>query len=225
MTTVGGAATRAIGAALVLYLGLVAGATAQPYEEGVQYQLLPVPVQTASNDRVEVVEVFSYACVHCYNFEPLLHAWVERQGNGIVFRRTPAVFNKTWEQLAQAYYAAEALDVTEQIHEPMFNAIHRDGIDVLDPDVLSALFVENAGVDPAEFAKVYRSFGVRSKVQQASARGRAYRVTGVPTMIVNGKYRVDGRMAEGSANMLSVVEFLIAKERQGAAPDLAAGSE
>ncbi len=206
-------------------LTLAFGAHAQQYEAGVHYQPLPVPVQTANNDTIEVVEVFSYACVHCYNFDPLLSTWVAQQGDSVDFRRTPAIFNPTWEQLAQAYYAAEALEVTTQVHGALFEAIHVTGENVLDPDVLAELFYQQAEVDPVQFAKVFSSFGVRSKVQQASARGRAYRVTGVPSLIVNGKYRVDGRMAGGSANMLQVVDFLVEKERGGgASAELAAGS-
>lgn len=208
----------------IFLLTLAFGAHAQQYEAGVHYQPLPVPVQTANNDAVEVVEVFSYACVHCYNFEPLLATWVAQQGSGVVFSRTPAIFNPTWEQLAQAYYTAEALDVTDRVHGALFEAIHVTPRDVLDPVVLAELFYEQADVDPVQFTKVYDSFGVRSKVQQASARGRAYRVTGVPSLIVNGKYRVDGRMAGGSESMLKVANFLVEKERGGEAAELAAGS-
>lgn len=215
---------------LVVFLLLVGatGAVAQEFEAGVHYQALPVPVETSSSGEVEVVEVFSYACVHCFNFEPLLDTWRAGQTGVVAFHRTPAIFNETWQKLAQAYYAAEALGVTDQIHVAMFEAIHVTGENVLDQSVLAGLFEENAGVDPGEFERVYASFAVRSKVQQASARGRAYRVTGVPSMIVNGKYRVDTRMAGGNEQMLAVVDFLVARERAAAAPvatrDTAAGS-
>lgn len=209
----------------IFLLALAFGGHAQQYEAGVHYQPLPVPVQTANNDAIEVVEVFSYACVHCYNFDPLLATWVAQHGSGVDFRRTPAIFNPTWEQLAQAYYTAQALGVTDRLHGALFEAIHVTGQDVRDPEVLAELFYEQAEVDPVQFAKVFASFGVRSKVQQATARGRAYRVTSVPSLIVNGKYRVDGRMAGGSAKMLDVADFLIDKERGGEAPaELAAGS-
>jgi thiol:disulfide interchange protein DsbA len=209
----------------IFLLTLALGAHAQQYEAGVHYQPLPVPVQTANNDAVEVVEVFSYACVHCYNFEAPLATWVARHGSGVDFRRSPAIFNPTWEQLARAYYAAEALGVTVQMHAALFEAIHVVPRDVRDPEVLAELFYEQADVDPVQFNKVFASFGVRSKVQQASARGRAYRVTSVPSFIVNGKYRIDARMAGGSANMLKVAEFLIERERAGDGPaELAAGS-
>jgi thiol:disulfide interchange protein DsbA len=209
----------------IFLLTLALGAHAQQYEAGVHYQPLPVPVQTANNDAVEVVEVFSYACVHCYNFEAPLATWVARHGSGVDFRRSPAIFNPTWEQLARAYYASEALGVTVQMHAALFEAIHVVPRDVRDPEVLAELFYEQADVDPVQFNKVFASFGVRSKVQQASARGRAYRVTSVPSLIVNGKYRIDARMAGGSANMLKVAEFLIERERAGDEPaELAAGS-
>jgi thiol:disulfide interchange protein DsbA len=70
------------------------------------------------------------------------------------------------------------------------------------------------GVDPLAFARTYNSFGVRASTQQAEAKGRAYRSSGVPALIVNGKYRIEGSMAGSNANMLLIADYLIAKERQ-----------
>jgi thiol:disulfide interchange protein DsbA len=127
------------------------------------------------------------------------------------------VFNKDWELLAQAYYTAEVLGVVEKVHTPIFNAIHMESVDLRDPRLLAQLFEKHAGVKPEQFNDVYNAFSVRSKVQQAVGKGKAYRITGVPTLIVNGKYRVDGQMAGNNTRMLEVVDFLIEKERASAA--------
>ena len=196
-------------------LALVAmGGWAQEFEEGVHYERLPVAVATADGTKVEVVEVFSYACIHCKNFDPDLEAWLLEQPDSVDFRRVPAVFNETWAILARAFYAAEALGVGERVHAPIFHAIHDRGIDLRRPELLAALFEEMAGVDPAEFQQVFASFSVRGRVQQADAQGRAYRVTGVPAMIVDGAYRVDARMAGSNEQMLAVVEHLVARQNR-----------
>ena len=77
-----------------------------------------------------------------------------------------------------------------------------------------AIFFSEFGVDPLSFAKIYNSVGVRASVQQAEALGRAYHSTGIPALIVNGRYRIEGKMAGSNSNMLRVADFLINKERQ-----------
>jgi len=201
---------------VLLLLLVTVSATAADFQEGVHYQRLPVPVETKDANRVEVVELFSYACIHCKTFDPTLEAWRGEQTDDVLFRRVPAIFNQTWKLLAQAFYAAEVLGIGEKVHQPMFRALHDQGVNLGNPSLLAALFQEVAGVVPSEFTQVFNSFSVRSRVQQAEAHGRAYRVTGVPTLIVDGIYRIDGKMAGNNTKMLEIVDFLIA-ERRGAA--------
>lgn len=183
-----------------------------PYEEGTHYVALPVPIKTRSPETIEVAEYFSYGCPHCFQFDPLISAWQEKLPTDVEFTRTPAVWGGDYEIYAQTYYTAQALDVLEKVHVPIFEAIHLQHRRLNDPKLMAEFFGE-LGVDPVDFAKTYTSFGVRAGTQQAVAKGRAYRASGVPAMIVAGKYRVEGGMAGSSANMLKVVDFLIEKER------------
>jgi thiol:disulfide interchange protein DsbA len=100
------------------------------------------------------------------------------------------------------------------MHGPLFDAIHVKPKNLRDEDEMASLFSEAGGVSEQEFTKAYDSFFVRSRVMQAQAKSRAYGITGVPTMIVNGKYRVDGRMAGSNQGMLDVVDFLVEQERR-----------
>ena len=102
--------------------------------------------------------------------------------------------------------------MAEKLHTPLFQAIHAEHMQLNDPKLVAMFFAE-FGVDPLDFAKVYNSFGVRASVQTAEARGRAYRAGGVPAIIVNGKYRIEGKMAGSNSNMLRIANFLIQKER------------
>ncbi len=198
---------------------------AQEFVEGEHYQVLPISVETSDPSKVEVVEVFSYACVHCYNFDPYVEAWQRQVSGDVAFRRVPATFNSDWELLAQAYYTAEALGVNEAVHMPLFEGIHEKRQDLRKTDLLADLFETEAGVNPDDFSTAHGSFSVRSRVQQAKAKTRAYRITGVPSMVVNGKYLVDGKLAGGNVKMLEVVDFLIAKEAQAGAGADAGASE
>jgi protein dithiol oxidoreductase (disulfide-forming) len=201
------------------------GADGARYQEGVHYQRLPVPVETRDPSRVEVIEVFSYACIHCRNFQPVLDAWTEAAPPHVDFHRLPATFDPTWARLAQAYYAAEALGVTGKVHELIFSGIHDRGVNLSDPSRLRDLFEEAAGVAPEQFDQVFNSFSVRSRVQQADARVRAYRVSGTPTVIVDGRFRVDASMAGNHAAMLAVVDELVRQQQASrvAMPGPAAG--
>jgi protein dithiol oxidoreductase (disulfide-forming) len=183
------------------------------FQEGVHYERLPIPVETRHGDKVEVVEVFSYACVHCMNFQPIVHQWEQQLPDHVDFYRLPATFNDAWRALAQAYYTAEALGVTERVHGPIFAAIHQRGVNLADPARMAQIFETEAGISKDQFDQVYNSFSVRSRVQQADARGRAYRLTGTPTLIVDGAFRIDARMAGGNGAMLQVVDHLVAERR------------
>ena len=200
---------------LVLGFWFVSGyslAESFEYEEGTHYVELQIPIKTKDSSKIEVTEYFSYGCPHCYQFDPMISAWHEALPSDVVFNRTPAIWNKDYQVYAQTYYTAEALDVTEKLHTPLFQAIHGQRQRLNDPKLI-AMFFSEFGVDPVDFAKVYSSFGVRASVQQAEARGRAYRSTGVPAIIVNGKYRIEGKLAGSNSNMLRIADFLIQKER------------
>ena len=194
-----------------------AGAAPQRFVEGVHYERLDSPVATQDDSKVEVVEMFSYVCVHCFNFEPYIQDWKSKQPEHVDFRAVPAIFNADWERLAQAFYTAETLGVTDKVHERLFRGIHAFQEDIRQPEVLAPLFEELGGVSEQDFNSTFGSFSVRGRVQQAKALVRAYRVTGVPAMVINGKYRTNGRMAGNNATMLEVVDFLVEKERASAA--------
>lgn len=197
----------------VLLPAAVVGAESEVPKEGVNYERLPVAVETRDPKKVEVVEVFSYACIHCKNFQPLVTAWHAGAPEYVDFYQLPAAFDPTWAKLAQAFYAAEALGVTDKVHDLIFSGIHDRRVNLADPAELATLFKDAAGIEPDQFNQVFNSFSVRSRVQQADAKTRAYRVTGTPTLVVDGQFRVDARMAGGNEAMLRVVDYLVEQQK------------
>jgi thiol:disulfide interchange protein DsbA len=192
-------------------------ALADQYLAGQHYIVLETPVATASSALVEVVEVFSYMCIHCYTFDPMLSRWQEEQDESVDFVRLPAVFNPAWQVLAQAYYTAQSLGISEEMHEPLFKAVHVDRLDLRDIETMAGLFERYGAIEEQTFKNVYEAFSVKSRVMQSRGKSRSYGITGVPTMIVNGKYRVDGESAGGNEAMLKVVDFLVTKEQSASA--------
>ena len=206
---------KSLGLWICLFFGAQLTAE-QAFEQGVHFKKLPVPVQTQNVGKIEVIEIFSYGCVHCYNFDPQIERWRSLQADDLIFRRIPAVFSQSWEPLARAFYAAQVLGVSEKMHMPIFAAIHQSGVNLQTAAQMARLFSNIAGVDEDEFISVFNSFGIRSQVQQAGADSRMYRITGVPTLVVAGKYIVDGVMAGNNTRMLQVVDFLVQQEREAA---------
>ncbi len=205
--------------AISLPLAIPLPATAEitvPIVAKMHYEAIETPLTTEDSDRVEVTEFFSYACVHCYNFDPVLDAWRSRQPADVAFRRVPAIFYESWKPFAQAYYTAVALGIAEESHMAFFEAVHVEQRQLLEPRDIASFYAQ-FGVSEADFLKTYNSFGIRSRVQNAMAHSRAYG-TGVPTVIVNGKYRVHGRLdglqGKGFGDLLAVVDFLVEQERK-----------
>lgn len=206
----------AIRAALLLIVATatitaVAGVP-ERFVAGTHYEVLPAAVTTRDAAKIEVVEAFSYTCGHCYSFEPLLAAWLKDLPADVDFQRVPAMFNASFKLFGQGFYTATALGLLEATHAPLFRALHAERQNISNADALTAFYVRN-GANETDFRQMFESFGVRAQVQQANARIQAYRVTGVPTLIVNGKYKVDAGVAGTHANMLEIAQFLVEKER------------
>ena len=188
----------------------------EKFKAGEHYDILPQAVRTANSDKIEVNEVFAYTCSHCFNFQEELHPWVEKLPGDVDFQSTPAVWQSKMEPYARAYYAAKILNVLDQVHTPIFEAIHLKKKSVKKQSDFAQIFVAN-GIDSEKFSSAYNSFGTNSMVSQAESRVRAYKVRGTPEMIINGKYRISTTKAGGFSGMLKVAEFLIEKERAIAA--------
>ena len=167
---------------------------------------------TQTGDKIEVLEIFWYACPHCNDFQPYLETWLENKPDDVEFRRMPGIFRKSWAPHAKAYYTAEKLGVLDAIHGPLFAAIHRQRKKVHDDKAIRKFFISN-GVDKGDFKKVYESDEVDTKVKQAFVMAQRYKVTGVPAVIVNGKYLVSGSTAGSFPNVLKVIDQLIGRER------------
>lgn len=194
---------------LTLGIGFLATAPARG-EDG--YVTLAAPQPTSDPQKIEVVELFSYACPHCFQFEPMLHEWSAAQPKDVVLVRIPAVFRPSWEPLARAYYAAEMLGVLDKTHMALFKAIHEQKQKFESEDDIVKL-VTAQGVDEKQFRDAYKSFGVAAKLNRGKQMLQRYAVSGVPTLIIDGKYRTSATEAGSHDGMLSVAEKLIAQER------------
>jgi protein dithiol oxidoreductase (disulfide-forming) len=193
--------------------GLWAVAQANTFQQDKHYKLIDPPQTTADSSEVEVIELFWYGCPHCYRFDPYIKAWLKKPVKGMTFRHFPAIFSKRWVSHARVFYTAEALGLSKVVHQPFFEAIHKDRKAMTSDSELITFFTQH-GVSEKDFLETFRSFGVESKVQRARMMTKRYQSSGVPAMVVDGRYRTDGGMAGGYNEMLEVVEFLVDKVRE-----------
>ena len=199
------------GAALAISSLFGLSAHAEPVA-GQQYVELKSPVPISKPGKVEVVELFWYGCPHCYQFESTLNPWVEELPEDVNFVRVPALFGGIWNVHGQASLTLESMKVEGKVHDAVFNAIHQEKKKLASAEEF-ADFVATQGVDRDTFLSTFNSFAVKGQMEKAKKLAMAYQVTGVPVMIVGGKYRFDIGSSGGPREALGVADYLIAKER------------
>jgi thiol:disulfide interchange protein DsbA len=204
--------TRSTAAAAALLAATGSRAQGAPVE-GKDFVRLAAPAPVAAPaGKIEVVEFFSYGCPHCYSFEPLLEPWIKKLPADVAFRRVPAAFNATWEGLAKIYYALEATGQVDAMHKRVFAAIHVQR-QRLDKEADIAAFVKGAGGDDAKFLEAYKSFGVATKLRQGKQLAEAYKIDGVPTLGIHGRFFTSGSLAGTHQRALAVADQLIQRAK------------
>jgi len=179
------------------------------------YRVLETP-QATDVDGVEVREFFSYACSHCFDFEPQLVAWTQQMGDRAQVVHTPVTFGRdSWTLLARAYYAAEGLEILDQTHSALFQAIHVNGRTFREPSDIAGFYASVADVSETDVLNAMNSFSVNAQINRAERLVSAYQVPGTPSIGVAGKYLIDVRAAGGQQGMLNVAEQLVSEERGG----------
>ena len=185
------------------------------FELGVHYERLSPTQPTSSNpDQVEVCEVFWYGCPHCNALDPMIEQWRKQQPDYVNFVRVPALWNPLLQTHARMFYTAQEVGKGEEMHAAFFSEIHERG-NMLDTEAKIQEFFGRFGVDAAAFKTAWDSFAVNAKLQRADELNRRYRISSVPTLVVNGKYTTDGPMAGSYEALLALTDELVAAEREG----------
>lgn len=191
-----------------------AAGTPAPYTEGNQYVTLAGPHQRYSAEgKVEVVEVFSYACIHCAEFAPIAAKLKAQLPKGVVFKLVPAPFSAQWLPFAQAYYAAKQLGVVESTHLDLFKEKFFQHYPLNSLDDLADFYARH-GVDRAKFMQIATSPAADARLKADLALAAKWGVDGTPTLVIDGKYRVNH---VGSMDELSAVTLWLAKRELAAA--------
>lgn len=179
------------------------------FVEGKDYRVLAKP-ENIAGDVIVVREFFWYGCPHCYSLEPHMQKWAKTRAKDVAFFRTPAAMNPTWEIPARGFYAAQLMGFEEKTHQALFDTIHKDGKPVDRSQASLADWYASQGVDKAKFNSLFNSFAVTTKIERSKNGAKNYQLTGVPAVVVHGKYVVTGE----DGKVPQVVDFLINKVRE-----------
>jgi protein dithiol oxidoreductase (disulfide-forming) len=212
----------------VAILSLPMGARGAAWTEGVQYsRITPAQQTTVPSGKVEVMEVFSYGCPACNAFQPGMEKLRRALPANAQLVFVPAAFNpaEDWPMFQRAYFAAQALGIAERTHQAMYDAVWKTGeLAIIVPgtnrlkDPLPSIadaarfYARVAGINAQQFLAMANSFGIDSKIRAADAQILAMQVAATPTLIVNGKYRVNRDELASNDQLIELVRYLVAKE-------------
>ena len=188
--------------------------SAQPeaYVEGEHYQQVR-NVEQPEGDGVLVTEVFWYGCPHCFRFEPHVREWKASADDDVRFERLPTALGRQAGRLqVKAFYAAGELDVQDEVHAAIFDAIHNKRRQLASEDALAGVF-QAAGVSRDDFEKAFNGFTVENRTRRAEKRVSEFGISSVPTVIVDGRWQVGAGSAGSFEEMIAIVEFLVDKAR------------
>ncbi len=191
----------------------VAWAQAALFKSGKDFLTLERPIATeAGAGKIEVIEFFWYSCPHCNAFEPSFAQWAKTAPKDVVVRRMPVSFRDDFAPQQRLYFTIEAMNLMETLHPKVFAAIHVEKL-MLNTDASVLAWAEKQGVDKVKFNEVYKSFGVAAKLKRAVQLQNDFKVEGVPSLGVAGRYYIDGTLAGSMDRALKVAESLVAQSR------------
>lgn len=196
----------------VFILGISCANADTSLEWGKDYIPTQTPVPATRGQEIEVQEFFWYGCPHCYHLEPELTQWLKSLPKDVIFKRTPAVLNDSWERLAKIYFAEKHMGLTEQLHGRVFDAIFKDHLNLQDRQAMTQ-WLQEQGFDSVRFMHIYDSFTVSNDIRRARTIEESAGITEVPTIVVDGRYMTSPSMTGDYAHLFGVINGLIEQAR------------
>ena len=187
---------------------------AEAPKAGEDFDVVTQAIATDNPAKIEVMEIFWYGCIHCYQMDPLLNAWVKRQPADVVFKRVPALPNASWAPMAKTFYAMETLGLSEKLHTALFDAINKQK--TLNPTNEKAAIewvTKASGLDKAKVEQAFKSFTINTNLNRAAQIFRSSGATGVPSLVIDGKYITSSTMAGGNEQALRVTDYIVGNVR------------
>jgi thiol:disulfide interchange protein DsbA len=208
---------RLLIAALILvvgwcFVGTVSAADSQIFTQGASYvPVSPTQPTTVKTGQIEVIEFFWYGCPHCFALEPYLESWIKDKPANVVFKRIPVAmaWGEHMDVDGYAYYTAQALGLEPKIHTPLFNAIHQNRqLSLTNDKSALQVFFKGYGISKQDFDATWNSFSVQLEMNKAADTEKRYGLEGVPTIIVNGKWKTGAGYKTSNGNYMTPVQIM-----------------
>ncbi len=181
---------------------------------GTDFDAVVQPIPTDNVAKIEVMEIFWYGCIHCYHMDAPLNAWVKKLPGDVYFKRMPGLPNASWAPMAKTFYAMETLGVGEKLHTPLFDAVHKSKtLNPTDEKAAIEWVTKNSGLDKLKVEQAFKSFTINTNLNRAAQIFRASGATGVPSLIIDGKYITSSTMSGGNEQALKVADYIIGNVR------------
>lgn len=188
---------------------------AEAPQVGNNFDAVAQPIATDNAAKIEVMEIFWYGCSHCYSMDTPLNAWVKKLPADVYFKRMPGLPNASWAPMAKAFYAMETLGVGEKLHTPLFEAVHKaKSLNPTDEKAILAWLIQNSKMDKAKVESAFNSFTINTNLNRAAQTFRASGATGVPSLVIDGKYITSSTMNGGNEQALKVADYIIENVRK-----------
>lgn len=182
---------------------------------GTNFDKTAQAIPTDNKNKIEVMELFWYGCIHCYQMDPLLNEWVKKLPKDVYFKRVPAIPRPEWAPMARAFYAMETLGVSEKLHTPIFDAVHKEKtLNPADEKAILEWVTLKSGLDRKKVEEAFNSFSMNASLNRAAQMFRAAGATGVPSLVIDGKYITSSTMAGGNNEALKLADDIIANIRK-----------
>lgn len=205
-----------------MLVGLSSAVALADPQAGEQFDQVAQPITTDQPSKIEVMELFWYGCPHCYHMEHPLDAWVKKLPADVYFKRMPALPNASWAPMAKTFFAMQELGVFDKLHSQLFDAIHKSkSLSPTDEAAAIDWVTKQGGLDKIKVEKAFKSFAVNMQMNKAMQIFRASGATGVPALVIDGKYMTGSSMAGGNDAALQTADYIIQNVRK----DRAAGKK
>jgi thiol:disulfide interchange protein DsbA len=199
----------------VLMLTFSAFAFAEAPVLGSEFDAVAQNISTDNPAKIEVMEIFWYGCSHCYQMEAPLHAWVKKLPSDVYFKRMPGLPNPSWAPMAKAFYAMETLGVSEKLHTKLFDVIHKTKtLNPTDEKAAIDWVTAQSGMDKIKVDQAFKSFTMNTSLNRAAQIFKASGATGVPSLVIDGKFITSATMNGGNEQALKTTDYIIENVRK-----------
>ncbi len=178
------------------------------FQAGLHYDLI-TPAWSSEGDAAVVYEFFSYMCPGCNGFEPIMLKLEGQIDESQKIIRVPVAFYPQWEPHAKAYHALRIMGHLEEAHGPLFAAIHQFKKPLRSLDDIAKWLADSFKIDAQSFLSTAQSFAVDTQLRKDKQMAQAMGIGGVPSLVVNGRYKPNFDQLKTSDDILEITDFLL----------------